>query len=138
MRHITLDQPAGARLITDDDHELAVPVTLRYSSGDPFAVQLVFPAWVSLDGEKVTWVFARALLEEGLGTPAGMGNVRIRPYGKSHTAVEFHSPEGIAVIRFDTAALHHFLHRSYRVTEPGQEAVEPALDRGLASLLDDA
>nr|WSY52046.1 SsgA family sporulation/cell division regulator [Streptomyces sp. NBC_00886] len=138
MRHITLEQPAGARLITDDDHELAVPVTLRYSSGDPFAVQLAFPAWISLDDKKVTWIFARALLEKGLSSPAGMGNVRIRPYGPSHTAVEFHSPEGIAMIRFDTAALHHFLRRSYSVTEAGQEALEPSLDRGLASLLDGA
>jgi hypothetical protein len=138
MRHITLEQPAGARLITDDEHELAVPLTLRYSSGDPFAVQFVFPAWVSLDGEQVTWIFARALLEEGLDTPAGMGNVRIRPYGPSHTAVEFHSPEGIAMIRFGTAALRHFLHRTYTVTEPGREAPEPSLDRGLASLLDGA
>jgi hypothetical protein len=138
MRHITLEQPAGARLITDDDHELAVTVTLRYSSDDPFAVQLLFPAWISLDGRKVTWVFARALLEEGLDAPAGMGNVHIRPYGPAHTAVEFHAPEGIAMIRFDTAVLDRFLRRTHTVTEPGQEALEPALDRGLASLLDGA
>ncbi|MFG2378096.1 MULTISPECIES: SsgA family sporulation/cell division regulator [unclassified Streptomyces] len=138
MRHVTLEQPTSARLIADDDQELAVTVTLRYSSGDPFAVQLLFPAWISLDGKKVTWTFARALLEEGLATPAGMGNVHIRPYGPAHTAVEFHSPEGIAMIRFDTVALHHFLRRTYRVTEPGREALEPSLDRGLASLLDGA
>ncbi|MET7568225.1 SsgA family sporulation/cell division regulator [Streptomyces sp. NPDC005492] len=136
MRHITLEQPAGARLITDDDQELAVTVTLAYSSGDPLAVQLLFPAWISLDGRKVAWTFARSLLEEGLETPAGMGNVRIRPYGAAHTAVEFHAAEGIAMIRFDTAALDRFLHRTYTVTEPGQEALEPALERGLASLLD--
>ncbi|MEV0737433.1 SsgA family sporulation/cell division regulator [Streptomyces sp. NPDC050549] len=137
MSPITLEQPTGARLIADDQ-ELAVTVTLRYSSGDPFAVQLLFPAWISLDGKKVTWTFARALLEEGLDTPAGMGNVHIRPYGPAHTAVEFHSAEGIAMIRFDTVALHHFLRRTYRVTEPGREAVGPSLDRGLASLLDGA
>src|SRR4051812_46545033 len=70
MNPLTLEQPTSARLIADDDQELAVTVTLRYSSGDPFAVQLLFPAWISLDGKKVTWTFARALLEEGLVAPA--------------------------------------------------------------------
>ncbi|MHC3469298.1 SsgA family sporulation/cell division regulator [Streptomyces sp. 7R007] len=138
MRHITLEQPTGARLLTPDQEELAVPVTLRYASGDPLAVHFSFPAWISLDGEQVTWTFARTLLEEGLGSPVGVGTVRVHPSGPSRTTVEFHAPEGIAVVRFDTAALHRFLLRSYAVTEPGAESetVTPQFDRGLASLLD--
>src|SRR6184192_301220 len=68
--YIALEQPTGAHLLTPDHDELAVPVTLRYLSDDPLAVHLVFPAWISLDEEEVTWTFARSLLEEGLGTPA--------------------------------------------------------------------
>ncbi|RPF35475.1 sporulation and cell division protein SsgA [Streptomyces sp. TLI_185] len=132
--YIALEQPTGAHLLTPDHDELAVPVTLRYLSDDPLAVHFVFPAWISLDEEEVTWTFARSLLEEGLGTPAGLGTVRLRPHGPSHTVVELHAPQGIAAVRFETTALHRFLLRSYTVTEPGGEPLEPALDRGLASL----
>lgn len=133
---ITLDQPTGAHLLTPDEQELSVPVTLRYSSADPLAVHFVFPAWISLDGEEVTWTFARTLLEEGLHSPAGLGTVHLRPAGPTHTLVEFHTPEGVAAVAFNTAALQRFLLRTYTVTEPGAEPVAPALDKGLASMLD--
>jgi hypothetical protein len=133
--YFALEQPTGARLLTEDDDELSVPVTLRYTSDDPLAVHFVFPPWISLDGEEVTWTFARALLEEGLGSPAGLGNVHVRPSGSSRTAVEFRALEGVAVVLFEATALHRFLIRSYEVTEPGGEPVGSALDRGLASLL---
>jgi hypothetical protein len=133
---ITLEQPTGAHLLTPDEEELSVPVTLRYSSADPLAVHLVFPAWISLDGEEVTWTFARTLLEEGLDGPTGLGTVHIRPAGPTHTLVEFRTPEGIAAVVFNAVALQRFLLRSYTVTEPGAEPVEPALEKGLASMLD--
>jgi hypothetical protein len=134
--HITLEQPALAGLITSDHDELPVAATLRYTSADPLAVQLDFPGEVSVDGRKVTWTFARALLEEGLGSPAGLGTVHIWPCGPSRTVVEFHAGEGVAMVRFDTSALHRFLLRSYAVVEPGGEDVDRDLDRGLFSLLD--
>ncbi|WP_405870231.1 MULTISPECIES: SsgA family sporulation/cell division regulator [unclassified Streptomyces] len=132
--YIALEQPTGAHLLTPDHDELAVPVTLRYASDDPLAVHLVFPAWISFDGEEVTWTFARGLLEEGLGNPAGLGNVHVRPCGLTHTIVELRAPEGIAAVLFDSTDLHRFLLRSYEVTEPGGEPLEPALDQGLATL----
>lgn len=133
---ITLEQTVGARLLTADEEELAVTLTLRYTSADPFAVHFVFPAWISLDGEEVTWTFARGLLEEGLDSQAGLGNVRVRPNGPAVTAVEFRAAEGMALLLFDTTALHRFLRRSYAVTEPGTEPPEPMLERGPAWLLD--
>ncbi|SNX63228.1 sporulation and cell division protein SsgA [Streptomyces sp. TLI_55] len=133
---ITLEQPTGARLLTPDDEELAVTLTLRYTSADPLAVHLAFPAWISLDGEELTWTFARSLLEEGLGSPAGVGNVHVRPYDLTRTAVEFRAPEGVAIVLFATTTLRRFLLRSYRITEPGGEPVGPELERDLASLLD--
>jgi Streptomyces sporulation and cell division protein, SsgA len=132
---ITLEQPTGAHLLTPDDDDLAVPVTLRYTCADPLAVHLVFPAWISLDDEEVTWTFARALLEEGLGAPAGVGSVHIRPGGPARTYVEFRTPAGVAVVLFDTPALRRFLLRSYEIAAPGGEPLGPALDRGLASML---
>jgi hypothetical protein len=132
--YIALEQPTGAHLLTPDDAEVAVPVTLRYTSDDPLAVHLVFPAWISLDDEEVTWTFARSLLGEGLAGPAGLGTVRLSPHGPSHTVVELHTPDGTAAVRFETRALHRFLTRSYEVTERGGEPARPALDRGVASL----
>ncbi|MFE3858001.1 SsgA family sporulation/cell division regulator [Streptomyces griseorubiginosus] len=137
MRLTTLEQTVRARLITSEHADLPIRPTLRYSAAEPFAVHIDFPAQVSADGEGVTWMFARALLEEGLGTPAGEGDVRIRPCGRARTVIEFHSPLGLAVIRFGTTTLRRFLLRSYDVVEPGAENLGPDLDHGLAALLDE-
>ncbi len=132
--HVTLEQPTGARLITAADQDLAIPTTLRYTSADPLAVHLDFPPHVTLDGEVTTWTFARALLASGLRTSAGLGSVRVRPCGSSHTYVEFHAAEGTAVLRFETADLYRFLARTYTVVAPGEETVGAELDRGLVTL----
>lgn len=133
---ITLEQPARACLVTDDDWELPVSATLRYTSGDPLAVHIDFPADIALGGKKVTWTFARELLDEGLCVPVGAGDVHIWPLGASCTVVEFHSPYGLALVQFDTPALRRFLLCSYAVVEAGGEGMGPALDRGLSALFD--
>ncbi|MCX5559403.1 SsgA family sporulation/cell division regulator [Streptomyces sp. NBC_00038] len=132
--NITVEQPIGAHLVTSGDRERAVPATLRYTSVDPLAVHIDFPAHVSLDGTEVTWTFARALLAEGLDTPAGIGSVHIWPCGPRRTFVEFRVPQGVAMIWFDTPVLRRFLLRSFTVVEPGGEAVGAVLDQGLTSL----
>ncbi|MFF7446297.1 MULTISPECIES: SsgA family sporulation/cell division regulator [unclassified Streptomyces] len=131
---IELEQSAQGCLITTEEHELPVPTTLRYTSADPFAVHLDFPPRVSLDGETVTWTFARSLLEAGLRGPAGSGDVHLWPCGQARTVVELHSPCGLALLQFDTSALRRFLLRSYAVVAAGQEDVGAAVDRGLSSL----
>ncbi|MEU9669569.1 SsgA family sporulation/cell division regulator [Streptomyces bobili] len=135
LTHVTVEQPTRARLITAEEQELPVPATLRYTGADPLAVHLDFPAEVSLQGEAVTWTFGRALLAEGLLGPAGGGDVHIWPCGKSRTVVEFHSPFGLALLQFDTAALSRFLLRSYAVVAAGQEDVGAAVDESLHALL---
>ncbi|WP_217209862.1 SsgA family sporulation/cell division regulator [Streptomyces sp. AC550_RSS872] len=132
--HVTLEQPTGARLVTAADKDIAIPATLRYTSADPLAVHLDFPPHVTLDGEVTTWTFARALLSEGLNAPAGPGSVRVRPCGSAHTYVEFHTPEGTAVLRFATTDLYRFLARTYTVLAPGEETVGAELDQGLVAL----
>ncbi|WP_155055653.1 SsgA family sporulation/cell division regulator [Streptomyces blattellae] len=131
---VTLELPVHARLITTG-RELPVPVTLRYTSADPFAVHLDFPDHVSLSGEAVTWTFARSLLEEGLGTAAGIGSVHIWPCGPFRTVVELHALEGVAMVWFDPGVLRRFLLRSYAVVEPAGEDLGTAVDEGIASLL---
>ncbi|MGW2516818.1 SsgA family sporulation/cell division regulator [Streptomyces sp. NPDC001617] len=131
---ITLEQPARGRLITADEQELPVPVTFRYTSEDPLAVHLDFPPDVSLDGTEVSWTFARTLLEEGLRGPAGGGDVHLWPCGSARTVLELHSPYGMALLQFDTSALHRFLLRTYAVVAAGQEDLGEAVDRGLSTL----
>ncbi|MDT9699217.1 SsgA family sporulation/cell division regulator [Streptomyces sp. P17] len=131
---ITLEQPVRARLITADEQELPAPATLRYRSADPLAVHIDFPSEISLDGDGVTWTFARTLLAEGLRGPAGSGDVHIWPCGPARTVLEFHSPHGLALLQFDSAALRSFLLRSYAVVAAGQEDVESAVDEGLSAL----
>ncbi|MCD7444631.1 SsgA family sporulation/cell division regulator [Streptomyces lincolnensis] len=131
---ITLEQPVRARLITAEDQELSVPATFRYVSADPLAVHVDFPPEVALDGEEVTWTFGRALLAEGLGGPAGSGDVHLWPCGRAATVLELHSPYGLALLRFDTPELRRFLLRSYAVVGAGAEDVGAAVERGLNSL----
>lgn len=131
----TLEHSARARLITPGYQELPLNVTLRYDSADPLAVNIDFPVDVSVDGEAVTWTFSRILLEEGLEHPAGIGEVHLWPCGPTRTVIELHSPYGLAVVRFRTAQLQRFLHRSYGVVAPGMEDLGPQVERGLALLL---
>ncbi|MEU9733820.1 SsgA family sporulation/cell division regulator [Streptomyces sp. NPDC048002] len=131
---VTLEQPVQARLITADERELPATATLRYGSADPLAVYVDFPAEVSLDGEGVTWTFARSLLAEGLHAAAGGGDVHIWPCGPLRTVMEFHSPFGLALMQFDSSALRGFLVRSYAVVPAGQEDVAAAVEEGLSAL----
>jgi len=48
--------------------------------------------------------------------------------------VEFHSPYGLALLQFDTAALRRFLLRTYAVVAAGQEDLGAAVEEGLNSL----
>jgi chaperone required for assembly of F1-ATPase len=130
----TFEQPARARLIIAENQELPVCATLRYGSTDPLAVRVDFPPEVCLDGQEVTWTFARALLAEGLRGPAGGGDVHIWPCGRDVTVVEFHSPYGLALLQFGTPTLRSFLMRTYAVVGAGQEDLDEAVERGLSAL----
>ena len=97
-------------------------------------MHLDFPPEVALDGERVIWTFARALLEEGLTGPAGSGDVHLWPCGGDRTVVELHSPHGMALLQFDTPALRRFLLRTYAVVAAGREDLGAAVEEGLTSL----
>ncbi|MEV6805525.1 SsgA family sporulation/cell division regulator, partial [Streptomyces sp. NPDC051129] len=90
----SVEQLAHAWLVTAGDQEVPVPATLRYTTADPLAVYLDFPAEAALHGREVTWTFARSLLDEGLEAPAGHGDVRVRPYGRTPPAPGGKRPAG--------------------------------------------
>jgi hypothetical protein len=129
------EQSTKACLITDAPDHKTVPVTLRYDSSDPLAMRIIFPAEVSLDSDEVVWAFARDLLESGLRGPAGDGDVHVWPSGRAQAVLEFRSPEGVAVVQFDTAPLRRFLRTSYDMVPAGEERREMRVEQGLGRLL---
>ncbi|MFG2620538.1 SsgA family sporulation/cell division regulator [Streptomyces sp. NPDC048507] len=108
-----VEERVRARVISDDPLYRAIPVALRFTPEEPLAVRVVFPAELSPEDTDNEWVFPRALLEAGLSAPTGTGDVRVWPCGRVQAVVEFHSPDGVAVIQFDIAALRRFLRRTY-------------------------
>ncbi|WP_353946706.1 SsgA family sporulation/cell division regulator [Streptomyces sp. HUAS MG91] len=133
---VTLDQPTRARLVSAGPAAPERPLTvgLRYASADPLAISLVFPAEATLTGTEVIWAFARSLLDEGLRTPAGAGDVHVWPSGRSRTVVELHAPGCLAVVQFGTSALRRFLRRTYALVAPGDEDLTEQVHRVLRAL----
>ena len=108
---------------------------LRYEAADPLAVTVVFPPEISDDGEEVAWAFSRELLAEGLRSPAGEGDIHVRPCGQGRTVIEFHAGAGVAILEFRTVELALFLERTYVVVPAGTETALMDLEEGLSVLL---
>lgn len=132
-----IEQAVQARLVASAPRMETVPATLRYDRADPFAVSMAFPPPATLEGVEVSWAFSRELLAQGVEGPAGVGDVRVRPYGYDRTVVEFHAPEGVAVVHIRTAELRRFLKRSQHLVPVGREHQYLDWDQDLAHLLDD-
>lgn len=130
-----IEQAVQARLVAAAPKVETVPVTLCYDRADPFAVRMAFPAPATLEGVEVSWTFARELLTSGLQHPAGCGDVRVRPYDGDRTTVEFHAPEGVAIVLMLTAELQRFLERASAVVPPGLEHMYLDMDHSLDELM---
>ncbi|MGW7364567.1 SsgA family sporulation/cell division regulator [Streptomyces sp. NPDC054841] len=110
----SVEERMKARIVNDAPQYRSVHVALRYEpEQDPANVRFVFPSGIE-------WTFPRELLETGLRAPTRRGDVAVWPCGRAQVVVEFHSPEGVAVIQFDTRRLVRFLRRCYA------EAAAPA------------
>ncbi|MFF4908584.1 SsgA family sporulation/cell division regulator [Streptomyces sp. NPDC001260] len=109
-----VEQYARAHIVSDDAIPVdeAVPVVLRYDpETDPRSVRFALPGTPE-------WTCSRSLLEQGLRAPAGTGQVRVWPCGRVQAVVEFHSPQGVSVVQFETKALLRFLRRTYMAAAP--------------------
>ncbi|MEE1929474.1 SsgA family sporulation/cell division regulator [Streptomyces sp. TRM 70351] len=131
---LTIDHTVQARLIARPGSR-PVPATLRYDSSDPLALRIVFPAEAALDGAEVTWLFARALLDEALRGPAGLGDVRFWPSRPGRTVLELKAPEGTALVELATEDLHRFLAATYAFVPAAEETNRLDLDGTLTALL---
>ncbi|MFC8506523.1 SsgA family sporulation/cell division regulator [Streptomyces sp. NPDC057411] len=116
-----IEQAVQARLVASEPRMESVAATLRYDREDPFAVSMAFPPPATLEGVEVSWAFARELLAQGVEGPAGLGDVRLRPYGYDRTVVEFHAPEGVAMVHVRTSELRSFLEASQHLVPRGRE-----------------
>ncbi|WP_369213138.1 SsgA family sporulation/cell division regulator [Streptomyces flavofungini] len=133
-----IEQAVEARLVAAAPRMQTIPATLHYDRQDPFAVQMSFPAPATLEGVEVSWAFARELLTQGVERPVGDGDVRVRPYGFDRTVVEFHAPEGTAIVHIRTGELRRFLHSTTALVPLGHEHHYVDLDQDLAELMRDA
>ena len=122
------------RLVVADADAVPLPVSLRYSAADPYAVSAVF----SGDGMEVEWVFARDLLRQGLSTPIGDGDVHVWPSwgtGRELLMISLTSPDGQAVLEAAAEDVRTFLDRTAAVVPDGQESSHLDLDTALTRLL---
>ncbi|MEU3501908.1 SsgA family sporulation/cell division regulator [Streptomyces hundungensis] len=115
-----VEDHARARVVTDAPLSNPVPVAMRYDPADASgAVRFAFPG-----GNE--WAFPRDLLESGLRAPASRGDVSVWPCGRAQTVLEFHSPEGVAVVQFDSSPLVRFLRHTYATDARAAPAAAPA------------
>ncbi|MFG2430989.1 SsgA family sporulation/cell division regulator [Streptomyces sp. NPDC048590] len=130
-----IEQSVQARMVASAPRMETLPATLHYDRSDPFAVRMAFPGPATLEGTEVSWEFSRELLTTGMDTPAGIGDVRVRPFGYDRTVLEFHALEGIAMVHVRTAELRRFLARAQELVPVGDESSFLDLDDDLADLL---
>ena len=135
---IVIEQTVEARLVAAAPRMPSIPATLLYDRDDPFAVHMTFPAPATLEGVEVCWTFARELLAAGMEEPEGEGDVRVRPYGYDRTVLEFHAPEGTAVVHVRSGELRRFLEATGELVPAGLEHLRLDLDHELAELMRDA
>ncbi|MFB7569821.1 MULTISPECIES: spore wall synthesis regulator SsgD [unclassified Streptomyces] len=133
-----IEQFVEARLVSATPRMPSIPATLHYDRRDPFAVRMTFPAPATLEGVDVCWLFARDLLAAGLREPEGDGDVRVRPYGFDRTVLEFHAPEGTAVVHVRSGEIRRFLEATSELVPLGLEHLQFDLDHDLAELMRDA
>ncbi|SER31550.1 Streptomyces sporulation and cell division protein, SsgA [Lentzea xinjiangensis] len=102
--------------VRPDGATAPVETEFIYQADDPFAVTMRFHS----GGAVATWVVGRALLAEGLSSPAGDGDVRLRPVGRS-LLLELISDQHVTVFRLPASKLRKFLDATYRLVAPGTE-----------------
>ncbi|MDO0938212.1 SsgA family sporulation/cell division regulator [Streptomyces sp. DG2A-72] len=132
-----IEQPVEARLVAAAPRMPSIPATLQYDRRDPFAIRMTFPAPATLEGVDVCWTFSRELLAAGMQGAEGHGDVRIRPYGYDRTVLEFHAPEGTAVVHVRSEELRSFLAATSALVPIGLEDMQLDLDHDLAELMRD-
>ncbi|HEU0101121.1 MAG TPA: SsgA family sporulation/cell division regulator [Mycobacteriales bacterium] len=126
------------RLVIAGSLPLPVRAGLRYDVLDPYAVQVSFHTGAQGDGEVVEWTFARSLLTDGVGKPAGDGDVQVWPStsgGAPVVCLSLSSPSGKALFEVPLPELVQFLTQTYVAVPTGSESAHVDVEAELALLL---
>jgi sporulation and cell division protein SsgA len=121
------------QLVVPGESTVPLGVVLRYSAGDPYAVNAEFRTGAE---ESVDWVFARDLLSTGVHRATGEGDVRVWPSPSAtgrEVFIALTSPDGQALLKAPAAELMSFLARTYALVPAGSERVD--IDATLEALL---
>ncbi|WP_406423993.1 SsgA family sporulation/cell division regulator [Streptomyces sp. NBC_01589] len=105
-----------------DELPAPLPAELHYDMTDPYAVRLSIGAPAA---RPVDWVFARALLTEGLRRPAGTGDVLVIPLRRCRPGsvrIVLRSAAGHALVDIAESAVDAFLRRTVSLVPPGTES----------------
>lgn len=109
------------QLLLPGSRDVAVPAALDYSADEPYSIRATFHT-----GEAdVSWVFARELLVEGMGGPAGCGDISVWPgrhQGQEVLFLSLSSDTGQAMLRTDTDEIRRFVNRTFEVVPTGRES----------------
>ncbi|MEU0882447.1 SsgA family sporulation/cell division regulator [Lentzea sp. NPDC005914] len=95
-------------------------VDLQYRSDDPHAVTMRFHA----RDQESTWLCGRELLSDGILSPAGVGDVRLRPDHGDVLVLELFTEDSHAVFHLSADELHRFLESTYAVVPAGREVLD--------------
>ncbi|MEU3641735.1 SsgA family sporulation/cell division regulator [Lentzea sp. NPDC034063] len=95
-------------------------VDLQYRSDDPHAVTMRFHA---RDQESV-WLVGRELLADGILSPAGLGDVRLRPGDGDVLFLELFTEDSHAVFQLSATELQRFLDSTYAAVPAGREVLD--------------
>ncbi|MEV4599465.1 SsgA family sporulation/cell division regulator [Amycolatopsis sp. NPDC049253] len=109
-------------------------VCFRYDPADPYAVQLNV---TDTGGRRISWLFSRDLLADGLAGDAGHGDVRIISFADT-VEIVLSSPDGMARLEFSRAELQRGLDETETLVPTGAEAAAFDWDHEIALLGRDA
>lgn len=119
-----------ALAVTSDLH-VRIPVRFTYVCADPYAVQVSF----HLTPDRVVhWTFARELLDQGLRTAAGLGDVKItpiQPLGGRYFSIELEPPDGHARLEGPVGPVKAWIAKTHEAVPAGAETVLPDIERFL-------
>jgi hypothetical protein len=130
----TVNTDLVADLVVAGGPPLPVTSQFSYSRHDPYAVTLRF----LVDGDQwVTWIFARELLEQGITSASGEGDVQIWPGeqdGARRVFLHTRSPHGAATFTLSLTVVVEFLLSSFALVPSGTESDSLDLDAEIEGL----
>jgi sporulation and cell division protein SsgA len=134
-RPVAVDRSLVVELLDASGASTQLDAGLHYDLHDPFAVTAEFRSGVS----RISWVFSRDLLAEGLFTPCGDGDVCIWPFvdplGNAAVVIQLSAPDGEALLRARSSEVCEFIQASRQIVAPGTESELVDLDSVIANLL---